>query len=62
MDKKDALNALKIDRDAPAPPAGRRRWWIGGMLAAVVVAASVITWWAFRPGAVPVQTLTVAVQ
>lgn len=64
MDKKDALNALKIDRDAERSPSrGRRGWLVGGLLAvAAVVIAVVLTWWFSQPHAVLVQTQTVAVQ
>lgn len=64
MDKKDALNALKIDREAAAVPGrGRRGWWAGGLIAvAAVVLAVVLTWWFSQPHAVLVQTQTVAVQ
>ena len=64
MDKKDALNALKIDRDAePAPGRGPRGWLVGGLIAvAAVVIAVVLTWWFSKPHAVLVQTQTVAVQ
>lgn len=64
MDKKDALNALKIDRDAEPVPGRRRRGWLVGWLiaAAAVVIAVVLTWWFSQPHAVPVQTQTVAVQ
>ncbi|MBU6510627.1 MAG: efflux RND transporter periplasmic adaptor subunit [Gammaproteobacteria bacterium] len=64
MDKKDALNALKIDRDAePAAGRGRRGWLVGGLIAmAAVVIAVVLTWWFSQPNAVLVQTQTVAVQ
>lgn len=62
MDKKDALNALKIDRDAPAKPPRRPVWWLAALslvLAAMVMAGA---WWVFYPKAVAVQTVTVAVQ
>ncbi|HVA54447.1 MAG TPA: efflux RND transporter periplasmic adaptor subunit [Gammaproteobacteria bacterium] len=62
MDKKDALNALKIDRDAPPTASPRRGWWLGGIglvLAIIVMAAA---GWLFHPKAVPVRTMTVAVQ
>ena len=62
MDKKDALNALKIDRDAPASPATRRRGWIGGLLLAAAVILAVAGWWWLHPRAVTVQTMSVAVQ
>jgi RND family efflux transporter MFP subunit len=59
LDKKDALNALKIDRDAPPAPSPRRGRWFGGLslvLAIIVVAGA---WWYFHPKAVTVQTMTV---
>ena len=62
MDKKDALNALKIDRDAPARPATRRGGWIGGALLTVAVILVAAGWWWFHPQAVTVQTMSVAVQ
>jgi RND family efflux transporter MFP subunit len=63
LDKKDALNALKIDRDAE-PPRGRRRGWlVGGPIAVVaVIIAVILTWWFSQPHAVLVQTQTVAAQ
>ena len=62
MDKKDALNALKIDRDAPAVASPRRGWWIGGALLAVAVILVAAGWWWFHPRAVTVRTMSVAVQ
>ncbi|MDE2070777.1 MAG: efflux RND transporter periplasmic adaptor subunit [Gammaproteobacteria bacterium] len=63
MDKKDALNALKIDRDAaPAPGRGGRGWWLGGIIAVLVVLLIVAGWWIFSPRTVAVQAQTVAVQ
>ncbi|MGA9855275.1 MAG: efflux RND transporter periplasmic adaptor subunit [Gammaproteobacteria bacterium] len=62
MDKKDALNALKIDRDAPAPASPRRGWWLGGTLLVLVVVVAAVAWWLFQPKAASVQTMTVAVQ
>ena len=62
MDKKDALNALKIDRDPPAVASPRRGWLLGGisLVLAIIVIAS--AWWYFHPKAVSVQTMIVAVQ
>lgn len=64
MDKKDALNALKIDRDPPPQPdRGRRGWLTGGLIAALALAlAVVLIWRLLQPHAVLVQTQTVAVQ
>ena len=64
MDKKDALNALKIDRDTPPRSgASRRGWLVGGPIAAVAVAmAVVLTWWFSQPHAALVRTQIVAVQ
>lgn len=63
MDKKDALNALKIDRDAaPAPGRGGRGWWLGGIIAVLVVLLIVAGGWIFYPRTVAVQAQTVAVQ
>ncbi|MBU6469450.1 MAG: efflux RND transporter periplasmic adaptor subunit [Gammaproteobacteria bacterium] len=63
MDKKDALNALKIDREAqPAPGRGGRGWWLGGIIAVLAVLLIVAAWWIFYPRTVMVQAQTVAVQ
>ena len=63
MDKKDALNALKIDRGpGPAAGGGHRGWWIGGLAVVAVILAVVLTWWFSQAHAVLVQTQTVAVQ
>jgi RND family efflux transporter MFP subunit len=64
LDKKDALNALKIDRGSELQPGpGRRGWLVGAPVAVVAVAVVVaLTWWFSQPRAVLVQTQTVAVQ
>ena len=64
MDKKDALNALKIDRDSqPKPDRRRRGWLIGAPIAAVAVAMAVaLTWWFSQPHATLVQIQTVTAQ
>ncbi|MGH8402253.1 MAG: efflux RND transporter periplasmic adaptor subunit [Gammaproteobacteria bacterium] len=63
MDKKDALNALKIDRDAePAPGRGGRNWWLGGVIGVLVVLLIVAGWWIFHPRAVEVRTVPVVAQ
>ncbi len=62
MDKKDALNALKIDRDAPAKPPRRPVWWLAALSLVLAVIVIAIAWWMFQPKAVAVQTVTVAVQ
>ncbi|MGH8396666.1 MAG: efflux RND transporter periplasmic adaptor subunit [Gammaproteobacteria bacterium] len=63
MDKKDALNALKIDRDAPpAPSHVHRGWWIGSIAVIAVIIAVVLAWWFMHPSAVLVQTQSVVVQ
>ncbi len=62
MDKKDALNALKIDRDAPLTAPPRRGWLLGGLsliLAIIVLAGA---WWYFHPQVVMVQTMSVTAQ
>lgn len=62
MDKKDALNALKIDRDAPAAASHRRGWLIGAISLAMAIMVVAGAWWYFQPKAVTVQTMTVAAQ
>ncbi|MGH8312546.1 MAG: efflux RND transporter periplasmic adaptor subunit, partial [Gammaproteobacteria bacterium] len=63
MDKKDALNALKIDRDAqPAAGRGGRGWWLGGIIGVLVALLIVAGWWIFYPRTVEVQAQTVALQ
>lgn len=63
MDKKDALNALKIDRGPePAAGGGHRGWWIGGVAVLAVIVAVVLTWWFSQAHAVLVQTQTVVAQ
>ncbi len=63
MDKKDALNALKIDRDAPpAPGRGGRKWWLGGGIAVLVIILILAGWWLFHPRAVEVRTVQVVTQ
>ncbi|MGH8280376.1 MAG: efflux RND transporter periplasmic adaptor subunit [Gammaproteobacteria bacterium] len=65
MDKKDALNALKIDRD-PEPvrgSGGGRHWWLSGLVVVVLIAAAVVlTWWFSQPHAAVVQTQSVVAQ
>ncbi len=63
MDKKDALNALKIDRDAPPTPGrGGRKWWLGGIIAALVIILILAGWWLFHPRAVEVRIMQVVAQ
>lgn len=62
MDKKDALNALKIDRDAPAAASPGHGWLFGGISVALAIIVIAAAWWYFHPKAVTVQTMTVAVQ
>lgn len=63
MDKKDALNALKIDRDAePATGRGGRSRWLIGIIVVLIALLIVAGWWIFHPRTVLVQTQTVAVQ
>lgn len=59
MDK-DALDALRIDRNAAPEPGGRRGWLIGlGVL--IVLAGGAAAWWFLHARAVPVQTVMVEV-
>lgn len=56
-DLKQALDSLRIDREAAEPPSGRRRW-IAVAAAAVVVLAA-LGLWLSRPRPVPVRTAVV---
>lgn len=64
MDRKEALAALKLDRDAkPAEASSHRGWWIAGIGIVVIAVALAVSWWVFlRPRAVPVHTVAVTSQ
>ncbi|HET6654848.1 MAG TPA: efflux RND transporter periplasmic adaptor subunit [Gammaproteobacteria bacterium] len=62
MDKKEALDALRIDRDAEAPSTGRGGRIASALVALVVLIGGGITAWAFlAPHAVAVETAPVEV-
>ncbi len=54
---KQALDSLRIDREAAEPSPGRGRWLVAG--AAVVVALAGLGLWLSRPRPVPVRTAAV---
>jgi RND family efflux transporter MFP subunit len=56
-DLKQALDSLRIDREATEPPPARGRWVAAG--AAVVIALAGLGIWLARPRPVPVRTATV---
>ncbi len=60
MDKNDAVNSLKIDRDDEPQPARGRRGWIAAVIGAAVVAIMVVAgWWIYHSRPVRVRTLVV---
>ncbi|HET6725475.1 MAG TPA: efflux RND transporter periplasmic adaptor subunit [Gammaproteobacteria bacterium] len=62
MDKKEALDALRIDREAEEPSSGHRGRWAGGLLALVVLLGGGTAAWAFlAPHALAVETAPVEV-
>lgn len=56
-DLKQALDSLRIDREAAEPPSGRGRWIAAA--AGVVIALAALGFWLSRPRPVPVRTAVV---
>ena len=60
MDKNDAVNSLKIDRDdEPQPARGRRGWIVAVIAVAVTTMAVAVGWWWYDSQPVRVRTLVV---